>query len=120
MFALKAAETRRQWPKRLKMFFNFLTLQGSPAYQSKGFVPKARQNTQWAEHAFIRFIAFQQERVSKGDISSSTILNYYRAAKLFCETNRYHDFLKQLKEDHKTAAQLAKSPLCKFKKYYIR
>ena len=44
MFALKATETRRQWPKRLKMFFNFLTLQGSLADQSKEFVPKARQN----------------------------------------------------------------------------
>src|SRR2546423_1719414 len=85
MFALKAAETRRQWPKRLKMFFNFVNLQGSLAAQSKEFVSKARQNTQWAEHAFIRFIGFQQERVSKGEISISTIPNYYKAAKLFCE-----------------------------------
>jgi len=36
---------------------------------------------------------------------------YYKAAKLFCEMNRYDDFLKQVKEDHKTNAQLAKSPL---------
>jgi hypothetical protein len=40
MFALKAAETRRQWPKRLKMFFNFLTLQGSLADQSKNLSQK--------------------------------------------------------------------------------
>ena len=52
MFALKAAETRRQWPKRLKMFFNFLNLQGSLADQSKEFVSKARPNTQWAEHIY--------------------------------------------------------------------
>ena len=93
------------------MFFNFLTLQGSLADQSREFIPKGRQNTPWAKHVFIRFIVFQQERVRRGEISSSTTPNDYKAAKLFCEMNRYDDFLKQLKEDHKTNAQLAKSPL---------
>jgi hypothetical protein len=33
------------------------------------------------------FVGFQLERVSKGEIVASTIRNYYKATKLFCEMN---------------------------------
>jgi hypothetical protein len=35
----------------------------------------------------IHFIAYQNKRVNRGEISPSTIPNYYRATKLFCEMN---------------------------------
>jgi hypothetical protein len=33
------------------------------------------------------FIGYEKERSKKGEISVSTIPNYYRATKLFCEMN---------------------------------
>jgi hypothetical protein len=36
---------------------------------------------------FMKFIAFQHQRAMKGEISETTIANYYKAAKLFCEMN---------------------------------
>ena len=35
----------------------------------------------------MQFIAFQKERAKKGEISYSTIANYYKATKLFVEMN---------------------------------
>ena len=55
MYALKAPETRRQWPRRLKIFLDFLQLEGSVEEQARQFLSKAQQNTQWAQEGLIRF-----------------------------------------------------------------
>jgi integrase len=35
----------------------------------------------------MKFVEYQKERVSRGEISANTISNYYKATKLFCEMN---------------------------------
>jgi hypothetical protein len=35
----------------------------------------------------MEFVSFQLQRVSRGEIAESTIKNYYRPTKLFCEMN---------------------------------
>jgi len=45
---LKAPETKRQYPRRLKVFLGFLKLDGTLEQQSKEFLEKAKQNPQWA------------------------------------------------------------------------
>jgi len=87
MYALKAPETRRQWPRRLKPFFDFLKIEGDLERQAEYFVIKAKQNIQWAQESFIRYISFQNDRVRDGKISASTVSNYFKPAKLFCEMN---------------------------------
>jgi hypothetical protein len=44
MCALKASETRRQWPRRLKVFFDFLKLEEPIEEQAKQFLLNAKQN----------------------------------------------------------------------------
>jgi hypothetical protein len=53
-YALRAYETKRQWPKRLKIFFDFLNLEGAATVeqQAKQFIIKARQNSQWAQEGY--------------------------------------------------------------------
>jgi hypothetical protein len=87
LYALKAAESKRQYPRRFKMFLDYLNLKGTIQEQAKQFLVKARANPQWAQDNLIQFIAYQNKRVSQGEISPSTIPNYYRATKLFCEMN---------------------------------
>jgi hypothetical protein len=87
MYALKAPESRRQYPQRFKMFLDYLKVEGALEKQARHFLSKARNNPQWAEESFMRFIGFQIERVKRGEISESTISNYYKATKLFCEMN---------------------------------
>ncbi len=87
IYALKAPETRRQWPRRLKIFFDFLKLEEPFEEQAKQFLMKTKQDFQWAQHNLFRFMVFQQERVKQGKISEATVPNYYKAIKLFCEMN---------------------------------
>jgi integrase len=87
MYALKAPESRRQYPRRFKIFLDYLGLKGSLEEQVQEFYLKAIENHQWVEEVLMSFIGYEKERSKKGEISVSTIPNYYRATKLFCEMN---------------------------------
>jgi hypothetical protein len=87
MYALKAAESRRQYPRRFKIFLNYLRLEGSLEEQAKEFLFKTKESHQWAEDVLIGFISYELERAKRREISECTIPNYYRATKLFCEMN---------------------------------
>jgi hypothetical protein len=69
------------------MFFDFLKIDGDLDHQAKCFADKARKDPQWGQESFIRFISFQNERVKNGKISPSTVSNYFKPAKLFCDMN---------------------------------
>jgi integrase len=87
MYGLRAPDTRRQYPRRFQYFLNFLKIPGVLEEQAKQFIFKARENPQWAQESLMSFIEFQKERVRRGEISDSTITNYYKATKLFCVMN---------------------------------
>jgi hypothetical protein len=87
MYALKSSEARRQYPKRLKMLFDFLGLIGSLEEQANDFLNKARQNIQWSQDSIMKFLNFHKQRVRRKELAAGTLKNYYRAAKLFCEMN---------------------------------
>jgi hypothetical protein len=86
-YALKAPESRSRYPHRFKMFLDFLEIQDTIEEQAIEFLTKARQNAQWAQDNLMRFMAFQSERARRKEIAESTISNYYKATKLFCEMN---------------------------------
>jgi hypothetical protein len=86
LYALKAVETKRQYPKRLKVFFDYLFPDLSLQEQSILYIEKAK-DVDWATASFISFINFQKERTKNGEIVESTIPNYYKPAKLFCIMN---------------------------------
>ncbi|MDQ5869923.1 MAG: hypothetical protein M3530_09400 [Thermoproteota archaeon] len=88
LYALRAPETKRKYPQRLKFFFDFVfskinDLKG----QSIEFINKAKGNDQFVYSSFINFIIEQNGRVDKKEITAGTVRNYYKAAKLFCEMN---------------------------------
>jgi hypothetical protein len=88
MYALKSSEARRQYPKRLKMLFDYLKLQGPLQEQAKDFLDRVKQNgNQWAQDSIMIFLDFHKERVRLKELAAGTLKNYYRAAKLFCEMN---------------------------------
>jgi len=87
MCALKAPDTKRQYPRRFQYFLNFLGTPGKLEQQAEEFVSNARQNLIWAQESLMSFIDYEKERVSNGEIAESTIANYYKATKLFCVMN---------------------------------
>ncbi|MFY9565427.1 MAG: hypothetical protein WAQ29_03680, partial [Nitrososphaeraceae archaeon] len=61
MYALRAPETRRQWPRRLKTFLDFIEMEGvsSLEEQARLFIVKSRQLPHWAQDSLIRFMNVQ-------------------------------------------------------------
>ena len=87
MYALKAPESRRQYPGRLRVILNWLDIQGDLQQQGKNFLSIAKSNPNLIQNKFIEFIEYQKQRAQTGEICESTIRNYYKAAKLFLEMN---------------------------------
>jgi hypothetical protein len=59
MYALKPSEARRQYPKSLKLLFDFLGLPGSSLEeQATEFLEKARQDIQWCQMALSGSLIF--------------------------------------------------------------
>lgn len=88
MYALKAPETKRKYPQRLKFFFDFIfpTIKDFGLRASE-FVKNANKNEQFVHFSFLNFITTQNRRVDSKEITAGTVRNYYKAAKLFCEMN---------------------------------
>lgn len=87
LYALKAPDSKRQYPRRLEYFFDYLGLQGSLKEKCLIFYEQAKQEPLWTQHQIMQYIEYQKERVEKGEIKESTINNYYKSIKLFCEMN---------------------------------
>lgn len=87
LFALKSSETKRQYPKRLEVFLDFLSLKGNFEDKALSFYGDALKDPKWLSCKLIEFIQYQKERVQRNEIVESTIPNYFKAIKLFCVMN---------------------------------
>ena len=87
LYALKAPETKRQYPHRLDKFLPFLNLQGTIQQKCANLYLIARESISLFESNIIRFINSERERIEKKEISEGTLCNYIKALKLFCNMN---------------------------------
>jgi hypothetical protein len=86
LYALKAKETRRQYPHRLDKFLSYLGLEGS-IKEKCATLYKIGKDINLLETHIIRFISSQKERIQNKEISEGTLCNYIKALKLFCSMN---------------------------------
>ncbi len=88
IYAIPAPETKKRYPDRFKAFLDYVGIDGAGIEERLvNFYNQAKQNPRWLQSSLMDFIEFQKERVIKGDIEASTIFNYYKPIKLFCEVN---------------------------------
>ena len=85
MYALKSSESRRLYPRRLKLFFDFIGLGVNEHAVEVLKRSKADMNSE--QDNLLRFFDFHKERVRHKELAAGTVNNYYRAVKLFCEMN---------------------------------
>jgi integrase len=87
LYAMKSPVTRQKYQKRLEKFFDFLDIYGkSIEEKSIVFVVKAKkEGNGWIFNKVLRFMQFQLERANKKEITGSTVRNYLKSIKLFCE-----------------------------------
>ena len=69
------------------MFLDFIELNGTINEEARQLLAQTKDSPSLTEERFIEFVESQIERSRRGEIAESTISNYYKAAKLFCEMN---------------------------------
>jgi hypothetical protein len=87
VYALRAPETKRQYPRRLKVFMDFVKIDGDMNQQTRSLKEKIHNDNNWFRISLIQFFEFQKDRARRNDIAFSTISNYYKAIKLFVDMN---------------------------------
>ncbi|MGH9980345.1 MAG: hypothetical protein ACRD6U_02185 [Nitrososphaeraceae archaeon] len=73
-------ESKRQYPKRLKVFLDFLTLKNELSSldlenQCGEFMTKSQTDPKWANKKLMEFVLYQKERVYKDQIVYATSKN---------------------------------------------
>ena len=87
MYALRAPESKRQYPKRLEVFLIFIKIEGSTLKERLySLYNKSKSNTDWLQDSLIDFIMFQKKG-PPGENTEPTIPNYYKPVKLLCDMN---------------------------------
>lgn len=85
--SLPNSTTRKSYERKLAQFFKFLNLEGDLKLQSTKFTDNAKTNPNSALSDIMRYIRYQKERAEKREISTTTLPNYYKPIKSFCEMN---------------------------------
>jgi integrase len=86
--AIRADQTRRKYQARLNTFFDFISIPNTNLDERcKIFITNCHNNTKYATSCVFRFIVHLKERMNKKEIVVSTIYNYLKPIKLFCEMN---------------------------------
>jgi hypothetical protein len=93
LFAINSPVTRERYPTRLRLFFVFISIDGTTMKERcRRFIDKAKEseengNSKWAYACVVKFLQHQKDRYDKKEISGSTVRGYYKAIKLFAEVN---------------------------------
>ena len=87
LYAMKSPVNREKYQRRLGKFFEFLGLQGNTIeMKSRIFINLARKEGEgWIFNNILKFMQFLLDRFNKKEITGSTIKNYLKSIKIFCE-----------------------------------
>jgi len=91
VFAINAEQTRDKYITRMKKFLEIIGIDLEKKLtiheRCKIFADKARSENDWLVNVMIQFLQYQKDRVTSKEISGSTLRNYVKVMKLFCEMN---------------------------------
>ena len=95
LFVLKSKETRRQYPKLLKMFFDFINIEPAKPIEERAAIvfEKAKENRKWFECQIFKYIIYNKQKVESKQITDGTLKNYLKIIRLFCRMNDIEDLV---------------------------
>jgi hypothetical protein len=92
---LKSKETRRQYPKLLKMFFDFINVDSTKTIEERATIvfEKANEDRRWFESQIFRYVIYNKQKVENKEIVAGTLKNYLKIIRLFCRMNDVEDLI---------------------------
>lgn len=88
-YAIKSEETKRKYIRRLELFFDHCKFEGVTIKEkAENFLDYAKMND--ADHTtnlILEYMLHHIDRAAKKLISKSTVRNFYKPIKLFCDMN---------------------------------
>lgn len=86
--AIKSPLTKSRYEKRLDQFFKHVGIEGSSLRErARAFVKRATEDHKWATAVINEYMRYHKMRAERGEIEESTVPNFYKPIKLFCEEN---------------------------------
>jgi hypothetical protein len=81
LFAPKSKETKRQYPKILKMFFDFINIEPSKSIEVRANIlfEKAKEDRKWLETQIFRYVIYNRQKVEDKKIVAGTLKNYLKS-----------------------------------------
>jgi hypothetical protein len=88
-YAIKSEETKRKYVSRLEKFFDFCKFEGvNVKEKADNFVKFTKENdVEKTTDLILNYMLYHINRAAKKIISKSTVRNFYKPIKLFCDMN---------------------------------
>jgi hypothetical protein len=90
--SVRTPTTKKQYPRRLKRFFDYLSLEGNTAEeQAKTFLARAMKEPEfWVEDSILSYLNHHKERVLiTKEIEAGTLENLYQPIVIFCKRHKH-------------------------------
>jgi hypothetical protein len=88
IFPMNSPLTREKYIGRLAKFFDFIEMtEGTMEERCIVFAERAKNDFKWVFSNILRFLQIQKQRVERKEITGTTMRNYVKTIKLFCEMN---------------------------------
>jgi hypothetical protein len=88
LYAIRSNTTKSRYLHRLKNFFDYLGIEGDVKTQARAFVSASQEKGKnWVYANVMKFLSYHKERAERGEVSNSSVRNYYKPLKLFLEMN---------------------------------
>jgi hypothetical protein len=68
MYALKSSEARRQYPRRLKIFFDYVGLRGTLNEQEIEFLKRLKEDSNSPQDNLLRFLTFTRRELDERNL----------------------------------------------------
>ncbi|MDN5847542.1 MAG: hypothetical protein L0H53_14855 [Candidatus Nitrosocosmicus sp.] len=87
LYAMKSPVTKQKYQKRLEKFFDFLQIEGKTIEEKSIIFVKmsGEMDDKWTFNVILKFMQSLLDRFNRKEITGSTIKNYLKSIKLFCE-----------------------------------
>jgi hypothetical protein len=86
--SIRNKETRKKYEKRLALFLDKIGIEGADLKEkARAFAKKAKLDPDWATFQINQYMGQHKLRAERKEISESTLPNYFKPIKLFCEEN---------------------------------